>query len=324
MTTVAFIGLGNMGLPMTKNLIEAGFTVRGYDVVEACRAAAADAGVEVVGSALDAMEGADAVITMLPKGEHVRAVYFGSGDAAMPGDDGILAHATSEQLLIDSSTIDIASCQAVHDAADAKGLHFVDAPVSGGISGAAAGTLTFMVGGTEVDVERARTIIEPMCGNFFATGGPTTGEAAKIVNNMMLFIAVQGLAEGASLAKKLGLDAATFHRIAAVSSANSWALQTWYPVPGVVPTAAANNEFAASFRADLALKDIGLALAGAAEHDLHLPAAELSAQRLQEAVDGGGADLDCTVVIAAVDPEADGLPAGYVHGGTPGDARRDG
>ena len=320
MTTVAFIGLGNMGLPMTKNLIEAGFTVRGYDVVEAARAAAADAGVEVVGSALEAMDGADAVITMLPKGEQVCAVYFGSGDAATPRDDGILAHATTEQLLIDSSTVDIATCQAVHDAAAAKGLHFVDAPVSGGISGAEAGSLTFMVGGADADVERARQFIEPMCGNFFATGDPTTGEAAKIVNNMMLFVAVQGLSEAATLTKKLGLDAKTFHQIASVSSGNSWALQTWYPVPGVVETAAVNNEFAASFRADLALKDIGLALAAAADHGLHLPATGLSAQRLAEAVDGGGGELDCTVVIAAVDPDAEGLPEGYVHGGVRRDA----
>ena len=323
MTTVAFIGLGNMGLPMAKNLIAAGFTVRGHDVVDACRAAAADAGVELAGAAPEAMEGADAVITMLPKGEHVRAVYFGAAQAAdgsqPSNDDGILAHATPEQMLIDSSTVDIATCQAVHDAAAAKGLHFVDAPVSGGISGAEAGSLTFMVGGADADVERARQFIEPMCGNFFATGDPTTGEAAKIVNNMMLFVAVQGLSEAATLTKKLGLDAKTFHQIASVSSGNSWALQTWYPVPGVVETAAVNNEFAASFRADLALKDIGLALAAAADHGLHLPATGLSAQRLAEAVDGGGGELDCTVVIAAVDPDAEGLPEGYVHGG----ARRD-
>lgn len=320
MTTIAFIGLGNMGLPMATNLMKAGHVVRGYDVVDACRAAAAEAGVEVADSAADAMTGADAVVTMLPKGDHVRQVWFG-GDGSQPSDDGLLAHATPEQLLIDSSTIDIATCQAVHDAAAAKGLHFVDAPVSGGISGAAAGTLTFMVGGAADDVERARAVIDPMAGNIFATGGPTTGEAAKIVNNMMLFIAVQGLAEGATLAKKLGLDAEVFHQIAGVSSANSWALQTWYPVPGVVDTAAANNDFAATFRADLALKDIGLALAGAQETGLHLPAAEVSAQRLQEAVDGGGGDLDCTVVIAAVDPDAAGLPAGYVHGDAGGASR---
>lgn len=320
MTTIAFIGLGNMGLPMATNLMKAGHVVRGYDVVDACRAAAAETGIEVADSAADAMTGADAVVTMLPKGDHVRQVWFG-GDGSQPSDDGLLAHATPEQLLIDSSTIDIATCQAVHDAAAAKGLHFVDAPVSGGISGAAAGTLTFMVGGAADDVERARAVIDPMAGNIFATGGPTTGEAAKIVNNMMLFIAVQGLAEGATLAKKLGLDAEVFHQIAGVSSANSWALQTWYPVPGVVDTAAANNDFAATFRADLALKDIGLALAGAQETGLHLPAAEVSAQRLQEAVDGGGGDLDCTVVIAAVDPDAAGLPAGYVHGDAGGASR---
>lgn len=202
----------------------------------------------------------------------------------------------------------------MHDAAAEKGLHFVDAPVSGGISGAQAGTLTFMVGGNDDDVERARTYLEPMAGNIFATGGPTTGEAAKIVNNMMLFISVQAASEGATLANKLGLDPKVFQQIAGVSSANSWVVQTWYPVPGVVPTAAANNEFAASFRADLALKDIGLALAGAEDNNLDLPAAKLVAERLQDACDGEGADKDCTIIIAAVDPEADGLPAGYKHG----------
>lgn len=308
MPTVAFIGLGNMGLPMAKNLLGAGFAVQGYDVAAACCDAARDAGVSVAASVTDAVRGADAVISMLPKGDHVRAVYFGA--------DGVLEHADASMLLIDSSTIDVATCQEVHDAAAAKGLHFVDAPVSGGISGAAAGTLTFMVGGADADVERARAYIEPMCGNFFATGGPTTGEAAKIVNNMMLFIAVQANAEGSTLARKLGLDAKVFHDIASVSSANSWALQTWYPVPGIIETSAANKEFAATFRADLAAKDVGLALAAAAEHDLHLPAAELAAERLREVVDAGDGDLDCTVVVAAVDPHAPGLPQGYVHGGT--------
>lgn len=308
MPTVAFIGLGNMGLPMAKNLLAAGFEVQGYDVVSACNDAAREAGVHVAASVPDAVRGAEAVITMLPKGDHVRAVYF--------GDDGVLAHADTTTLLIDSSTIDVATCQEVHDAALAKGMHFVDAPVSGGISGAAAGTLTFMVGGAEADVERARTYIDPMCGNFFATGGPTTGEAAKIVNNMMLFIAVQANAEGSTLARKLGLDPKVFHEIAKVSSANSWALQTWYPVPGIIETSAADKEFAATFRADLAAKDIGLALAGAAEHDLHLPAAELAAARLREVVDAGDGDMDCTIVVGAVDPDAPGLPSGYVHGRT--------
>ena len=316
MTTITWIGLGHMGAPMSANLVSAGHEVRGFDLSEAAMATAREGGVRTFTTVAEALEGAEVVITMLPKGEHSRAVYL--------GEDGVLALAPKDALLIDSSTIDVATAEDLHRAASEAGFAFVDAPVSGGISGAAAGTLTFMIGGDEVAARRAAAIVEPMAGRVVHTGAAGTGQAAKIVNNMMLFIAVQGLAEGASLAKKLGLDAATFHRIAAVSSANSWALQTWYPVPGVVPTAAANNEFAASFRADLALKDIGLALAGAAEHDLHLPAAEASAQRLQEAVDGGGADLDCTVVIAAVDPEADGLPAGYVHGGTPGDARRDG
>lgn len=305
MTTVAFIGLGNMGLPMAKNLKAAGVSVRGFDVAQPCVDAAKEAGIDVVGSAIEAAQGADVIITMLPKGEHVRSVYI---------DGGLLDAATPEQLIIDSSTIDIATCREVHDAAAAKGLHFVDAPVSGGISGAAAGTLTFMVGGAAQDVERARGVIEPMAGNIFATGGPTTGEAAKIVNNMMLFISTQATAEGSVLARKLGLDAEVFHAIAGVSSGNSWALQTWYPVPGVTETAAANKDFTPGFRTDLALKDAGLALAAAADHGLDLPAAKVVEQRFREACDGSGGDLDCTVIVAAVDPEAPGLPEGYRHG----------
>ena len=311
MSTITWIGLGHMGAPMSANLVAAGHDVRGFDLSEAAMTAAREGGVQTFPSMTEALEGAEVVITMLPKGEHSRAVYL--------GEDGVLALAPKDALLVDSSTIDVATAEELHRAAADAGFAFVDAPVSGGISGAAAGTLTFMIGGEEQHARRAEEIVQPMAGRVVHTGAAGTGQAAKIVNNMMLFICLEACSEGSVLADRLGLDPKVFWEIASVSSGNSWALQTWYPVPGVVETAAVNNEFSASFRADLALKDIGLALAAAADHGLHLPATGLSAQRLAEAVDGGGGELDCTVVIAAVDPDAEGLPEGYVHGG----ARRD-
>ncbi|MGY4719467.1 3-hydroxyisobutyrate dehydrogenase [Naumannella cuiyingiana] len=300
MAVIAFIGLGNMGRPMAANQVRAGNEVRGFDVVPQIAEAAAADGVNVVGSIAEAVERADAVVTMVPKGDHAREAYLGEG--------GILEHADPSTLLIDSSTIDVQTAQDLHDAAAEKGFRFVDAPVSGGISGAAAGTLTFMVGGAEDAVEAAKSIIEPMSGNIIPTGGATSGQAAKICNNMMLFICLQACAEGAVLARKLGLDAKVFHDIAKVSSGNSWALQTWYPVPGVIDTAAANNSFAATFRTDLARKDVGLALSGAEQVGVRLPAAELVAGQLQQVIDDGDADLDCSVIIRNIDPQAPGLP----------------
>lgn len=300
MSTVAFIGLGNMGRRMAANQVKSGNEVRGYDVVpEAVTAAIAD-GVTPTGSIAEAVQGADVVVTMVPKGDHAREAYLADG--------GILASADPKTLLIDSSTIDVQTAQDLHDAASAKGFRFVDAPVSGGISGAEAGNLTFMVGGGAADVAEAAKYIEPMAGNIIPTGGPTSGQAAKICNNMMLFINLQACAEGAVLARKFGLDAKVFHDIAKVSSGNSWALQTWYPVPGVTETAAANREFAATFRTDLALKDVGLALAGAEQVGVDLPAAKLVAGEFEKVIAEGDADLDCSVIIRNIDPTSPGLP----------------
>ncbi len=265
MATIGWIGLGNMGNPMTANLVRAGHEVRGFDLnPEALRTAAAN-GVTPATSIADAVSGAEVVFTMLPKGEHARSAYAGA--------DGVFANA---------------------------------APGSGGISGAAAGTLAFMIGGKEADVEAAKQFIDPMAGNMIATGGPTTGQAAKICNNMMLFIELQACAEGAVLANKLGLDAQVFWNIASVSSGNCWALRTWYPVPGVVETAAANRNFDATFATSLAHKDAGLALAGAKQVGVELPAAQLAYDQLQKLMDDGYADKDCSLVIRNIDPQAPG------------------
>jgi len=301
MAVVAWIGLGHMGGPMTANMVKAGHTVRGFDLSTDALTAAVNNGVEAAGSIADAVAGADVVFTMLPKGDHVRAVYL--------GEDGILATAAPDTLLIDSSTIDIESARAVHDAAAAAGFRFVDAPVSGGMSGAAAGTLTFMIGGDAGAVADARTFITPMAANIIPTGAATTGQAAKICNNLMLFINLASTSEGAVLADRLGLDKQVFWDIASVSSGDSWALRTWHPLPGVVPTAASNHDFAPTFTTDLANKDIGLALAAARGTDTPLALGEHVQQMFQQLIDAGQGGKDCSMIVSLVDGSLNQQPA---------------
>jgi 3-hydroxyisobutyrate dehydrogenase len=293
MAAVGWIGLGNMGGYMSANLVKAGHTVRGYDLNPAAVTAAQERGVQPVDSIVDAVTGADVVFTMLPKGEHARAVYLGDG--------GVLASADTRTLLVDSSTIDVESAQELHNAAAAGGYRFVDAPVSGGISGAEAGTLTFMVGGEAGAVRDAAGYIEPMAGNIIPTGGATTGQAAKICNNLMLFINLAGAAEGAVLADRLGLDKQVFWNIASVSSGDSWALRTWYPIPGVVPSAASNRDFAPTFTAELANKDINLAIAAARDTGTPLQIGEHVQQLFQRLVDAGLSAKDCSMIVQLVD-----------------------
>ena len=295
MTTITWIGLGHMGNPMSANLAGAGYDVRGHDVSADAMAAARDRGVQTFDTLEEALQGADVVFTMLPKGEHARAVYL--------GDSGVIALAPKDALLIDSSTIDVETAEELHRAAEDAGFRFVDAPVSGGISGAAAATLTFMVGGKPDVVEQARTFIEPMARKIVATGHAGTGQAAKIVNNMMLFICLEACAEGSVLADRLGLDPQVFWDIASVSSGNSWALQTWDPVPGIVDSAAANKNFEATFSAALAAKDAGLALMAGEQTGVELPAAKLVAERLQQLIDEGLGDKDCSLITKYAAPD---------------------
>jgi 3-hydroxyisobutyrate dehydrogenase len=293
MAVIAWIGLGNMGGSMSVNLAKAGHEVRGFDLNAEAVAAAAAGGVKPAGSIAEAVGGADVVFTMLPKGEHARAVYL--------GEDGALAHADTRTLLVDSSTIDIASAQELHDAAAAAGFRFVDAPVSGGMSGAKAATLTFMVGGEAGAVAEATEYIRPMAANIIPTGGATTGQAAKICNNLMLFINLASTAEGAVLADRLGLDKQVFWDIASVSSGDSWALRTWYPVAGVVPTAASNNDFAPTFTTELANKDIGLAISAARDTGTPLEIGEHVQQLFQRLIDSGESGKDCSMIIKLID-----------------------
>ena len=304
MATIAWVGLGNMGSRMSQHLIRAGHRVVGFDLNDAALAQAVAVGVEAAGSVAEAVVGAEAVITMLPKGEHVRSVY--------DGEAGIWAHAPKDAVLFDSSTVDIETSQWCHDESRARGFAFVDAPVSGGTAGAADGTLAFMLGGDSEQVLRVREIIEPMAGNVFVAGGPTAGIAAKIVNNMMLFIALQACAEGSQLAERLGLDAKTFWDIASASSGRSWPQQVWYPVPGVVERAAANHNFDAAFSANLARKDIGLALAAGESTGVALPGAEAAMRQLDRLIEEGLGEKDCTLVVKYSSP--DGTVAGYDPG----------
>ena len=300
MSTIGWVGLGNMGRPMTANLVKAGHTVNGFDLVPEAVDAAAKNGVNPVNSIAEAVAGADIVFTMLPKGEHARTAYL--------EPDGVLANADQKTLLIDSSTIDFDSARLLHAEAAKAGFRLIDGPVSGGVTGAEAGTLTFMLGGADADVEEARPVIEAMAGNIFHAGGDAAGQAAKIVNNMMLSISLQGVVEGAVLADRFGLDPKVFHDIAKVSSGDSWPLRTWYPVPGVTTTAAANNEFKPGFATALMHKDVGLALAGAETQGVDLPAATLVHAQLQKLIDEDLGGLDTTALIKNIDPNAEGLP----------------
>ena len=300
MSTIGWVGLGNMGRPMTANLVKAGHTVKGFDLVPEAVEAAAKNGVNPVNSIAEAVAGADIVFTMLPKGEHARTAYL--------EPDGVLANADQKTLLIDSSTIDFDSARVLHAEAAKAGFRLIDGPVSGGVTGAEAGTLTFMLGGADADVEEARPVIEAMAGNIFHAGGDAAGQAAKIVNNMMLSISLQGVVEGAVLADRFGLDPKVFHDIAKVSSGDSWPLRTWYPVPGVTTTAAANNEFKPGFATALMHKDVGLALAGAETQGVDLPAATLVHAQLQKLMDEDLGGLDTSALIKNIDPNAEGLP----------------
>ncbi|TAP28185.1 3-hydroxyisobutyrate dehydrogenase [Arthrobacter sp. S41] len=303
MSTYAWIGLGNMGGPMTANLVAAGHQVLGFDLNEDACNTAAQGGVQITSSVLEAIDGAEVVFTMLPKGQHVRSVY--------EGEAGIWANSTKDMLLIDSSTVDIETSRYIHEGSTQRGLNFVDAPVSGGISGAAAGTLAFMLGGAQELMERATNYIAPMSGRTIIAGTATMGIAAKICNNMMLFIDLMASAEGSQLAEKLGLEPKVFWEIASVSSGKSWAQQTWYPVPDIIDTAAANNNFEATFRADLARKDIGLALDAGESTGVSLPAATLAREQFDELIAQGLGDKDCSLIVKNL------LPDGAVRGWNP-------
>jgi len=251
MSRIGFIGLGNMGLPMAANLVRAGHEVVGFDVVKPLAGKLSALGGFAAETIAAACGGAEAIITMLPAGEHVRDVYGSPG--------GVMAAAGVGTLLIDSSTIDVATAREVAARAAAKGLAMVDAPVSGGVGGAEAGTLTFMVGGPDGAFARARPILEAMGKTIVHAGGSGNGQAAKICNNMILGVSMIAVSEAFLLAEKLGLDAQRLFDISSKSSGQCWSMTSYCPVPGPVPTSPANRDYQAGFTAAMMLKDLKLA-----------------------------------------------------------------
>ena len=289
MATIGFIGLGNMGAPMAVNLAKAGHSVRGYDISANAVQALASAGVRPAPSAAEAARGADIVITMLPAGEHVREVWLHQGGL-------IEAVKGATPLLIDCSTIDVESARTVTEAARAAGFEMLDAPVSGGVGGATAATLTFMVGGSETAFARGLLVLQAMGRNIVHAGGPGAGQAAKICNNMMLAINMVGVSEGFLLARKLGLDWDRLFQIASTSSGELWALSNYCPAPGPVPAAPSNRDYAAGFMAALMLKDVKLSQAAADAVGSPTPLAAHALSFYQAVVDAGDGGKDFSVV----------------------------
>ncbi|MCE9522358.1 MAG: 3-hydroxyisobutyrate dehydrogenase [Alphaproteobacteria bacterium] len=252
---MGFIGLGNMGGPMAANLVKAGHHVAAFDMARAAVDKVVSLGASAATSAADAATDAEIVVTMLPAGQHVRGVYL--------GEHGLLKAAKPRTLFIDCSTIDVATARDVHLAASAAEMDFLDAPVSGGVGGATAGTLTFMVGGGDAAFARAKPLLEKMGKNIFHAGGAGNGQAAKICNNMLLAVSMIGTCEAFVLAEKLGLDSQTLYNIASTASGQCWSLTSYCPVPGPVPASPANRNYQAGFTASMMLKDLKLAQSAA-------------------------------------------------------------
>ena len=251
---IAFIGLGNMGGGMAANLVKAGHEVRAFDLSEPALAAAREAGCTTFATAKEACTTAEAVVSMLPNGQIVKQVYW----------DDVIGHAPEGAILLDCSTIDVATAREVISVTEAHNYQMVDAPVSGGIAAANAGTLTFMVGGTDEAFARAEPILAAMGKAVIHAGDAGNGQAAKICNNMLLAIHMIGTCEAFAMAEKLGLDAQTFFDISSVSSGQNWSMTSYCPVPGVGPTTPADNDYQGGFAAGLMLKDLRLAMEAAA------------------------------------------------------------
>lgn len=289
MANIGFIGVGNMGGPMARNLIKAGHKLKAFDVAKASLDAVTGAGAAAAASPAEAAKGVEAVITMLPAGAHVRDVYMGAG--------AVIAAAAKGALLIDCSTIDVETARAVSNAATKAGHDMVDAPVSGGVAGAEGATLTFMVGGGEKSFSRALPLLQAMGKTIVHAGGPGNGQAAKICNNMILGISMIAVCEGFLLAEKLGLEAQKLFDISSKSSGQCWSMTNYCPVPGPVPTSPANRDYRPGFTAAMMLKDMRLSQQAAQQAGVNTPlgAAAQSIYGLFAA--GGGAGSDFSGVI---------------------------
>ena len=289
MAAIGFIGLGNMGGPMALNLVKAGHTLTVFDLSKEAVAKLTQAGATAAAKASDVVKGAEFVVTMLPAGQHVKSVYL--------GDEGLLAAAEKGTVFIDSSTIDVPSAREVIAAASEQGMHMVDAPVSGGVGGAEAGTLTFMVGGEAAAFDKAKPVLEKMGKNIFHAGQAGNGQVAKVCNNMILGISMIGVCEAFNLGEKLGLDAQTLFDISSTASGQCWSMTSYCPVPGPVPAAPSNRNYQPGFSAGMMLKDLRLAQEAATGVKAATPMGA-AAEQLYTLMEASGADsLDFSGII---------------------------
>jgi len=291
MTRIAFIGLGHMGGGMAPNLAKAGHDVRAFDLSQDALNRAAERGCTIAGSAEEACRDAEAVITMLPAGKHVADVYRSTVFGAAP----------KSAILIDCSTIDVATAKSLEEEAAAAGFTMVDAPVSGGIAAAEAGTLTFMVGGSSEGFERARPLLEQMGKAVIHAGDAGAGQAAKICNNMLLGATMVATCEAFAMAEKLGLDLQTFYDISSKASGQSWSMTSYCPVPGVGPETPADRGYEGGFATALMLKDLKLAMEAAKASGAYTPMGAEAKELYQRFVDRGGGNKDFSAIIQMID-----------------------
>ena len=288
MTQIAFIGLGHMGLPMARNLLNAGHTLSVFDLVASAVNELASQGARAASSAADAVSAAEVVISMLPASRHVEELYL--------GDAGLLSVIAPGSLVLECSTIAPEAARKVHQAAAARGIALLDAPVSGGTAGAAAGTLTFMVGGAAATLERARPILAGMGKNIFHAGPEGAGQVAKVCNNQLLAVHMIGTAEAMALGVANGLDPATLAEIMRQSSGGNWSLEKYNPWPGVMPNAPASKDYRDGFAAELMAKDLGLAQEAAQTTASSTPMGALALQLYRLLLKQGQGKLDFSAV----------------------------
>ncbi len=293
MARIGFVGLGRMGLPMARNLAKAGHAVKAYDISPAFHDVASEAGIVPCNRVDDAIADCEFAITMVPTGRHVHEVHL--------GEAGVLAKLPPGTLVIDSSTINISEVRVLHEAGRARGLAVLDAPVSGGVMGAEAGTLTFMVGGDAADLERARPVLEAMGRRIFHAGAAGSGQIAKICNNMMAACGMIVTAEAFALAKRFGMPAETLREIVSSSTGSCFSLTNYPPVPGLLPNVPSSRDYTNGFASALMLKDLRLAEQAGLEAGLPLPLGGLAAALFGMFVRAGHGELDYSAIIRMVE-----------------------
>jgi 3-hydroxyisobutyrate dehydrogenase len=292
MPSIGFIGVGHMGGPMARNLLKAGHQVTVFDPNAGNAGAMVAAGAKQAASLVELSAANDVILSMLPSGRELRVASL--------DNDGIVAHAKAGALLVDCSTTDVDSARAVADAAKKRGLQFIDSPVSGGVAGAEAGTLTFMAGGEEKAVEAARPLLMAMGKTVVHTGACGSGQAAKICNNLILGISMIGVSEAFVLAEHLGLSADKLFAVSSTSSGQCWSLTSYCPAPGPVPAAPSNREYKPGFAAKMMLKDLRLATDAAEKHNQAIELGDLAKRLYERFVQEGSGDLDFSAIIKAV------------------------